>query len=281
MAPAAFVVLWSTGFIGAKLGLPFAEPLTFLAWRMAIVFALLVVVAAATRAPWPRRASTVSHMVVAGVLVHAVTLGGVFSAISGGLSSGVTALIVGLQPLLTAVVAGFWLQERIRARQWIGFVLGLLGVALVMSDKLPGAELNARAVAFAVLGLFGITSGTLYQKRYCGGMDFRTGGAIQYAAAGIALLVVALATERLEVRWTGEFVFALLWLCVVLSVGAVSLLYLLIKRGAAARVSSLFYLVPPVTALMGFVLFGETLGVTALVGMAISAVAVAMVVRGT
>jgi drug/metabolite transporter (DMT)-like permease len=279
LAPGAFVLLWSTGFIGAKLGLPYAEPLTFLAWRMAIVVVLLVIVALVARAPWPRSASMVSHMAVAGVLVHAVTLGGVFSAISRGLSSGVAALIVGLQPLLTAVVAGLWLEERIRARQWIGFVLGLLGVALVVSSKLSGADLDARAIGFAVLALFGMTAGTLYQKRYCGDMDFRTGGVIQYAAAGIVLFAGALASENLDVRWSAEFVFALLWLCLVLSVGAVSLLYLLIRRGAAARVSSLFYLVPPVTALMGYALFDETLGVTALAGMALTAVAVAMVVR--
>jgi len=273
------VVLWSTGFIGAKLGLPYAEPLTFLVWRVGIVVVILVMVALIARAPWPRSASMVGHMAVAGVLVHAGLLGGVFSAISRGLSSGVAALIVGLQPLLTAVAAGLWLKEPIRARQWIGFVLGLLGVALVVSDKLSGAELNARAIGFAVLALFSMTAGTLYQKRYCGSMDFRTGGAIQYAAAGIVLFAGALATENLSVRWSAEFVFALLWLCIVLSVGAVSLLYMLIRRGAASRVSSLFYLVPPVTALMGYALFRETLGETALVGMALTAIAVAMVVR--
>ncbi len=187
-------------------------------------------------------------------------------------------MIVGLQPLLTAVVAGLWLGEPIRTRQWIGFVLGVLGVALVVSDKLVGAELDVTAIGFAVLALISMTAGTLYQKRYCDDMDFRTGGAVQYAAAGIVLFAGALATENLDVRWTAEFVFALLWLCLALSVGAVSLLYLLIRRGAAARVSSLFYLVPPVTALMGYALFGETLGVTALAGMAFAAVAVAMVV---
>lgn len=278
-APALFVVLWSTGFIGAKLGLPYAEPLTFLALRMAIVVVLLVALALAARAPWPRGLSAIGHLAVAGVLVHAGYLGGVFSAIAEGLSSGLVALIVGLQPLLTALAAGLWLEERVGRTQWIGLVLGLLGVTLVVSNKVSLAQSEAKGIGFAVLALFSITAGTLYQKRYCAGMDFRAGGAVQYAAAGLALVAGALASEDLAVRWTGEFVFALLWLCLVLSVGAVGLLYLLIRRGTAARVSSLFYLTPPVTALMAYALFGETLGATALAGMALAALGVAMVVR--
>jgi drug/metabolite transporter (DMT)-like permease len=279
LAPTVFVVLWSSGFIGAKLGLAYAEPLTFLALRMAIVVVLLVVLALITRASWPSSTSTVTHMAVAGVLVHAGYLGGVFSAIAAGLSSGLTALIVGLQPVLTAVAAGYWLKERIGTTQWIGFVLGFLGVTLVVSGNVSGAGLNAKAISFALLALFSITAGTLYQKRYCGGMDFRTGGAVQYTAAGLVLFAGALASESADIRWSGQFVFALLWLCLVLSVGAVSLLYFLIRHGAAARVSSLFYLTPPVTALMAYGLFGETLSASALAGMALTAVAVAMVVR--
>ena len=277
--PALFVLLWSTGFIGAKLGLPYSEPLTFLALRMAIVVALLFVLAAIGRAAWPRDAATVGHNAVAGLLVHGGYLGGVFSAIHLGLSAGLVALIVGLQPLLTAVAAGLWLKERLTAVQWLGFALGLVGVVLVVWGKLVVTALSPVALGQAVLALISITAGTLYQKRFGGGLDFRTGGVIQYAAAGLALGALAWGTETMQVRWTGQFVFALLWLCLVLSVGAVSLLYFLIKHGEASQVSSLFYLTPPITALMAYALFGETLTLMAVAGMALAAVAVAMVVR--
>lgn len=276
--PTIFVVLWSTGFIAAKLGLPYCEPLTFLALRMMVVVTLLVALALIGRAPWPRGSIT-GHNAMAGLLVHGGYLGGVFSAIHQGLPAGLTALIVGLQPLLTAVAAGVWLGERITPRQWLGFVLGLVGVALVVWDKVGVTALRPTGLGLAVVALVSITAGTLYQKRYCGGVDFRTAGAIQYTAAGLALFALAAATETGQIQWTGEFVFALAWLSLVLSVGAISLFYALIRRGEAARVSSLFYLTPPVTALMAFGLFGETLAPLAVAGMALAAVAVAMIVR--
>jgi len=276
--PTIFVVLWSTGFIGAKLGLPYCEPLTFLTLRMAVVVTLLVTLALIGRASWPRGAIA-GHNAVAGLLVHGGYLGGVFSAIHQGLPAGMVALIVGLQPLLTAVAAGAWLKERITPRQWLGFALGLIGVVLVVWGKVSVTALPAAALGVAVVALISITAGTLYQKRYCGGVDFRTGGVIQYTAAGVVLFALAALTESGEVRWTGEFVFALAWLSLVLSVGAISLLYFLIRRGAAARVSSLFYLTPPLTALMAYGLFGETLAPPAIAGMAVAALAVAMIVR--
>jgi len=278
--PALFVVLWSTGFIGARLGLPHAGPLTFLALRYGLAAALLAMVALATRAPWPRRPADIGHYAVAGLLVHGVYLGGVFVGISLGVEAGVSALIVGLQPLLTAALAGALLGERVAPRQWAGLGLGLFGVALVLAPKLgrgPGDALGALACVAALLG---ITAGTLYQKRHGAGMDLRTGSVVQFAAAGLATAPAALLFEDTRVDWGGEFAFALLWLVLVLSLGAVSLLYVLIRRGAASRVASLFFLVPPCTALIAWPLFGETLGPTALVGMALTAAGVALANRG-
>jgi drug/metabolite transporter (DMT)-like permease len=278
--PALFVVLWSTGFIGAKLGLPHAGPLTFLALRYGLAAGLLVLVALAVRAPWPRRPAEIGHYAVAGLLVHGVYLGGVYVGISFGVEAGVSALIVGLQPLLTAALAGVVLGERVTPRQWAGLGLGLLGVALVLGRKLgegPGDALGSLACVAALLG---ITAGTLYQKRHCAGMDLRTGNVVQFAAAGLATALLALLFEDTRINWTADFVFALLWLVFVLSLGAVSLLYVLIRRGAAAQVASLFFLVPPCTALMAWPLFGETLGPVALIGMVLTAAGVAMASLG-
>ncbi|MCX8477131.1 MAG: DMT family transporter [Sphingomonas sp.] len=278
--PALFVVLWSTGFIGARLGLPHAGPLTFLALRYGLAAGLLVLVAIATRAPWPRRPAEIGHYAVAGLLVHGIYLGGVFIGISLGVEAGVSALIVGLQPLLTAALAGVLLGERVTPRQWAGLALGLSGVALILARKLgqgPGDTLGSLACVAALLG---ITAGTLYQKRYCARMDLRTGSVVQFAAAGAATAPLALLFEDTHIDWNGEFVFALFWLVVVLSLGAVSLLYLLIRRGAAAQVASLFFLVPPCTALIAWPLFGETLGPAAIAGMGLTALGVAMASRG-
>ncbi|WP_114392415.1 DMT family transporter [Oleisolibacter albus] len=276
-APALFVLLWSTGFIGGKLGLPYAGPLTFLLLRLAAVTLLLGLVALVTRAPWPRTPAEAGHIAVAGLLVHATYLGGVFSAIKAGVPAGTTALIVGVQPLLTALAAGPLLGERLSRRQWLGFALGLTGVALVVWEKLSLG--NLAGLVYAVLALLGITAGTLYQKRFCTGMDLRSGTALQYAASALLLGVLAPLCETMQVDWTGEFLFALAWLCLVLSVGAIFLLFALIRRGAASRVASLFYLTPPVTAVMAWLLFGETLGWPALAGMGVVALGVALVLR--
>jgi drug/metabolite transporter (DMT)-like permease len=280
--PALFVLLWSTGFIGAKFGLPYAEPFTFLALRFALVIALLAGVALVTRAAWPSDRRLIGHLMVSGILVHALYLGGVFAAIHRGLPSGLTALLVGLQPLLTALVAGKLLGETISGRQWLGLMLGLAGVALVLSTRLAGIRLDGfgwDGIAFALLALFGITAGTLYQKRHCTGMDLRTGAVVQYAGAAMIMLPAALTLETMRIQWAGDFIFALAWLVLVLSVGAISLLMTLIRLGEAARVASLFYLVPPVTALMAWGLFGETMSVIGLLGLALAAIGVALVVR--
>ena len=279
-APALFVVLWSTGFIGAKAGLPYVKPFTFVALRYAIVVALMLPVALAVRAAWPRRVADIGHLAMVGLLIHAVYIGCVFAAIDQGLPAGVVALVVGLQPLLTATLVGPVLGEHVRAQAWFGLLLGLGGVALVLWDKLAFDRATGGAVMLAVLALVGITVGTIYQKRFCAQADLRSGAVIQYSAAGLACLTIAALLEPMRVAWSTEFVLTLAWLAIVLSIGTVSLLYLLIRRGAAAKTASLFYLVPPVTALFAWLLFGETLSILAIAGMGLAMLGVALVQKG-
>lgn len=275
-APALFVLLWSTGFIGARLALPHSGPLTFLSLRYVLAAGLLVLVSLVSRAPWPRRPTEAAHFAVAGLLVHGVYLGGVFLGISFGVEAGLSALIVGLQPILTAVLAGVLLGERVTRRQWLGLGLGLCGVTLVLAGKLGESSGSLLGIAACAAALIGITIGTLYQKRFCANMDLRTGSVVQFVAAGLATAPLAWWLEDMQIEWTGEFVFALFWAVFVLSLGAVSLLYLLIRRGAASEVASLFFLVPPCTALIAWPLFSETLGRLALAGMAVTAIGVAL-----
>ena len=268
-APLLFVVLWSTGFIGAKYGLPHAEPLSFLLVRYLLVVSLMTLVALATRAPWPKDGRQWFHIGVAGLLVHAIYLGGVFVAISKGLPAGVTSLVVGIQPLLTAVGAGWLLNETVLKRQWAGLVLGFVGVTMVVSGKLgSGFQLDALWPALAALA--GITAGTLYQKRFCPSFDWRTGAIAQFLPTAIATGVVVAISDNFHVEWVPDFIFALAWLVLVLSLGAISLLNMLIRRGTAVNLASLFYLVPPCTALIAWLLFDERLAGMALAGMALA-----------
>lgn len=267
--PLVFVLLWSTGFIGARLGLPHAEPLTFLLIRYIAVLACMTLVALIARAPWPSTPKAWFHIGVAGLLLHGVYLGGVFIAISKGLPAGVTSLVVGVQPLLTAVGAGCLLHETVLRRQWAGLFLGLFGVGLVVFGKV-GSGFEVSALWPAIAALLGITVGTLYQKRFCPPFDWRTGAIAQFLPTTVATFVLALFTETFRVEWTGEFVFALGWLVMVLSIGAISLLNWLIRHSDAVNIASLFYLVPPCTALVAWVLFGEAFTGLALVGMALT-----------
>jgi drug/metabolite transporter (DMT)-like permease len=267
--PLLFVLLWSTGFIGARLGLPHAEPLTFLLIRYVVVLGCMTVLAVVTRATWPDTSEQWFHIGVAGLLLHGVYLGGVFIAISKGLPAGVTALVVGVQPLLTAVGAGWLLGDTVLKRQWAGLVLGLVGVTFVVIHKI-GAGFDWHALVSALLALIGITAGTLYQKRFCPHFDWRTGAVAQFLPTAVVTGLVAWHFESFRVEWVGEFVFALGWLVFVLSLGAISLLNWLIRRSDAVNVASLFYLVPPCTALVAWALFGETLSGMALVGLALT-----------
>lgn len=274
--PALFVLLWSTGFIGAKLGLPYAEPASFLTLRFLLVLGLLLPICWLFRARWPAPRDAL-HMGLAGVLLQAGYLGGVFGSLHLGMPAGVSALITGLQPVFTAVLGGLLLGERTGPRQWTGLGLGLAGVLLVVGDRIAVERLAPGAIMLSVLALASITLGTVWQKRHGAAVDLRTGAAIQFAAATLVMAPFAFALETREVRWTGEFVFALAWLVLVLSLGAIFLLLFLIRQGAASRVASLFYLVPPTTALIAWPLFGETYTLAAAAGMGLGMLAVWLV----
>jgi drug/metabolite transporter (DMT)-like permease len=275
-APGVFVLLWSSGFVGAKYGIHYAEPLTYLLLRMLGVLALLAVIIALTRPKWPD-ATGVRHSAATGLLVHGLYLGGVFVAIGHGLPAGLAALFVSLQPILTSTIASRWLGERVVARQWLGLVLGLIGVYLVLRDKTGSGGATPLAWVSIIIGLLGITIGTLYQKRFGGGIDWRPALLIQYGAAAVLFCAGAFAFETRVVRWTPEFELVLLYMVVVLSLGTVWLYYFMIRHAAATRVVSLFYLTPPVTALMAWALFAEKLSSLALLGMAVCVVGVFLV----
>src|SRR4029453_2525284 len=279
-APALFVLLWSTGFLGDVFGLPYIEPLTFLAVRMGFVVVIMAAIAFAGGARWPY-ANEVGHSLVAGSLVHGLAFGGVFPAISQGVPAGISALIVGLQPIVTSTLANRFMGEKVTRLQWIGLALGLVGVLLVLHDRsivLAGSVLGWVA---SILSLIGITLGTLYQKRYCGGIDWRAGNLIQYIGAGVLFTLGAFAFETREIHWTGELIFAMAWLVLVLSIAAVGLMYWLIRRSPATGFASLFYLVPGVTHCFAYILFDERLGSISMLGMVIWAGGVALVSRGT
>jgi len=264
--PGLFVLLWSTGFIAAKYGLPYAPPYAFLAWRFALVAGLMVVVALATRAAWPKSLREYADLAVVAILVHALYLGGVFVSLDGGMAAGTSAMLVGLQPLLTVVLAHLWMKESVSARQWTGLALGLAGVYFVVRHKIDFSG-DLRGLVPSAVALAGISVGTLYQKRRCAHVDLRSGSAVQFTVCALLFVPLALALDTRAVQWTGNFVFALSWSVLVLSVGAITLLYWLLRHGAAANVARLFYLVPPVTALEAYLLFGETLDAWALIGM--------------
>ncbi|MFN7752858.1 MAG: DMT family transporter [Pseudomonadota bacterium] len=275
--PALFVLLWSTGFLAARLGLPHVGPFTFLLLRFALVVALLAAICAIARVRLPHGRRELAHLAVAGLLVHAGYLGGTFTAVHLGLSSGAIALLVGVQPIATAALAGPLLGERVSTRQWAGLALGLLGVALVLVPRANATGIGVGSLLAGLVALASITAGTLWQKRFCSDMDLRSGSLVQFAAAALAVAAPAVLVEGLRIEWTGEFALALAWLVLVLSLGAISLLHLLIRRGEAARVASLFYLTPGVTALLAWPMFGERLAASGIVGLLLAAVGVALV----
>jgi drug/metabolite transporter (DMT)-like permease len=276
-APAIFVVLWSTGFIATKYVLHSAEPLTYLTIRMAVVVAMMVVIVAVARPQWPDRAG-IAHSVVAGILVHGFYLGGTAVAIAHSIPAGLSALMPGLQPILTSTLANRWLGERVTPLQWTGLLLGLAGVVLILHNRPMSGEAGWGWLASGV-SLVSITLGALYQRRYCSKIDWRAGNLVQYVAVMIFFAVGAGLFENNEVHWTREFVLSVAWLAIVLSIGSIGLLYWLIRRSAATSVASLFYLVPAVTALMAYVLFGERLDTVAIIGMIACAAAVFLVNR--
>lgn len=278
-APLTFVFLWCTGFISAKYGMPYAGPLTFLFARMGLVVVVLAAVVVAMRVPLPGPRDA-WHSLVAGFLVQTLYLGGVFVALSQGVPAGISALIPGLQPILTATLAGRFLGERVTAIQWGGFVLGLAGVLLVLNDRDVALTGNALGWTASVISLLGITLGTLYQKRYCGAIDWRSGNLVQFAGSAAVFAIGSYGFETRPIDWDIHFILALGWSVIVLSVLTVALMYWLIRRIPASRVASLFYLVPAVTAVIAWLMFGETLNALAIAGMVLCAAGVFIVNKG-
>jgi drug/metabolite transporter (DMT)-like permease len=277
--PAIFVLIWSTGFVVARLGMPHAPPLGFLVVRYALSVAAFAVWIALARPAWPRDRTQWAHLAVTGMLLHGGYLGGVWSAVKLGLSAGTVALIVGLQPVLTALwVSATGTAHRVSARQWLGLALGLAGLVLVVWRKLGLGEVTTINLVLALSALLSITTGTLYQKRFVARCDVRTANTVQLIAAFVVTLPFAL-LEHERVQLHPELITAMAWSVLALTLGGSSLLYLLIQRGAATQVTSLLYLVPPCTALMAWLLFGEELGLMVIAGFALSAIGVWLVVR--
>ncbi len=284
--PAVFVLIWSTGFIVARYGMPHAPPFSFLAVRYALSIACFLPWIVWAKVPWPQSRNQWLHLGLTGVFMHAMYLGGVWAAVKAGMGSGLSALVVGLQPVLTAI----WLsalasgsgQPAVSRRQWMGLVLGFVGLVLVVSRKFgsggPGDQANWLNLWFAVMALLAITAGTLYQKRFVKPCDVRTANAVQLGAALLVTLPLAVA-EPEAMHWNAQLVGAMTWSVLGLTLGGSSLLYLLIQRGAAASVTSLMYLVPPSTAFMAWVLFSEPITAATLAGTALTALGVSLVVR--
>lgn len=274
-----FVFLWSTGFIIARYSMPYAEPMTVIFIRFGSVVLCMLPVVLIWRAPWPSR-SQIIHIAIAGALLQAGYVGGVWAAVKEGMSAGLTALIVGLQPILTAWFAA-WIAEKVTPKQWLGLVLGLLGVGLVVWAKLSLTGMSHLSLVFIVIALLSITMGTLYQKKYCSQFDLRTGSVIQFAASALICLPLMFLFETREIIWAPELILSLIWAVLALSIGAISLLFVMIRNGEATRVTSLMYLTPPTTAIMAWLLFNEPITWTIILGIAITMSAVILVNRTT
>ena len=274
-----FVFLWSTGFIIARYSMPYAEPMTIIFIRFGSVVLCMLPVVLIWKAPWPNR-SQIIHIAIAGALLQAGYVGGVWAAVKEGMSAGLTALIVGLQPILTAWFAA-WIAEKVTPKQWLGLILGLLGVGLVVWAKLSLTGMSHLSLVFIVVALLSITMGTLYQKKYCAQFDLRTGSVIQFAASAIICLPLMFLFETREIIWAPELILSLIWAVLALSIGAISLLFVMIRNGEATRVTSLMYLTPPTTAIMAWILFNEPITWTIVLGIAITMSAVILVNRTT
>ena len=279
-APLLFVLLWSTGFVGAKYGLPFADPFIFLATRVLIAALLLFVIAAVLKNPILIGRSAITRSAVIGFFLHACYLGGVFYSISQGLPAGVAAVVTSLQPVLVSLLAVKVLGEKLRAKQLIGLLLGLSGVVLVLGPSFK-AQIPMAGVIAIVVALIGSTTATLLQKKIGTGIPLIAGTGFQYLASGAVLLCVAVVSGETHIEWSGKFIASFIWLIAVLSVGAILLLLWLLNTGSAASVSSLFYLVPPATAIEAFFLFGEKVNTQGFLGIGVTALGVWLVISNS
>ena len=282
-APALFVLLWSTGFTGIRYGIPYAPPFTFIAVRMAIASVLLALISLAITRRFAHDLPTIGKSALVGVTIHGAYLGGCFYGVKQGMPAGITALICSLQPVLVSIFSSIFFQEKLSARKWLGLGLGLAGLVLVIAPKLEGAGdqgLPAAGVIAVFIALLGGTSGTLLQKKFGAGVEVLSGTSWQYVATGILMGLFALTFEGGEfITWNAPFIFSLTWLILALSIGAILILYFLLARSSASSVSSLYYLVPAVTAVEAYFLFGEKIGLVTALGTLVTIAGVALVVR--
>ncbi|WP_457089261.1 DMT family transporter [Microvirga sp. P5_D2] len=279
VAPPLFVLIWATGFIVARFVAPYAEPLTFLLVRYLLAILVLGVIVVAVRAPWPRTGRDWGNALIAGILLHGLYLGAVFWSVKHGLPAGISALVAGLQPLATAVLAGPLLKERVSSKRWLGIGIGFVGAALVVAPKLGDGGVPALPLGICLLGMVSITIGTIWQKRTGSKLDLRVNATIQYMGAAAVTLPLVLLLEEGQIAFTWPLIGAMAWAVLGLSIGAIGLLLFLIRQGAVVGVATLLYLVPPVTALMAFALFGESLSLVQMLGMACAALGVALASR--
>jgi drug/metabolite transporter (DMT)-like permease len=283
-APLLFVLIWSTGWIVAGYSAPYADPLTFLSLRYALAALAMGLIALAMKASWPKNAAELRHALVSGVLIHAVYLGGVWWAVRHGLPAGISGLIAALQPIMTACLAPLLVGERITPARWMGIVLGFAGISLVLSPKLAGldtAGFSAVAIPIAInaVAMLSVTFGTFYQKRFIPTGDLRSVTTLQYVGAFLVTWPAAFALEPMQIIWNSTMVAVLAWSVLALSLGAIGLLLMLIRRGAVSRAATLIYLIPPTVAVEAWALFGETLGAIQLVGMAVTVAGVMLATR--
>ena len=276
VAASFFIFFWASGFISAKYGLPYAEPFTFLALRFLLALTVLVPFLFFCKIEWPKSKKSYFHVIFAGLLIQSTYLTGVFYGIFIGVSTGVMALIVGLQPLVTGALAAPTLGEKIRLSQWFGLALGFIGLGLVVVEKVDFTHQSVIGLLFALGALSGITIGTLYQKRYCSQVDIRVALCTQNTTSFFVLGMLAIVFETLKVHWTLNFFYALTWSGIGLSIFGIGIYFFLVKRGAAAKVTSLMYLSPPTTAFMGWLMFDETFTLLALTGLFIAVAGVAL-----
>ena len=282
LIPWVFVWIWSTGFIAAKYGLPYAEPFTLLSYRFVITLFFLLILIIYKKSPWPETRLDFFHLLIAGVLIHGVYLGGVFQALKWGMPAGLGAMVIGLQPIGMALVAGVLLKEEVSKKQWTGLIMGLVGLYLVLFDSLDLTEQIAFdgfpiwAVFAVIISLFAISIGTIYQKRFCSNMNLYSGAWVQYFSASILCILIVLFFENGEVSWSRTFILAMTWQVLGLSIGAILLLMTMIKKNALASVGSYFYLVAPLVAIQAWFLFEETIVISAFAGVALISFGVAI-----
>ncbi|MGJ3264850.1 MAG: DMT family transporter [Salinarimonas sp.] len=272
--PLIFIVLWSSGYVGGAIGILYAEPFTMTFLRFALAGLIMLVFAIATRTPMPSGLGPLGHMAVVGFFMQALQFGGLYAGMKAGVPAGQSALIVGLMPVVVGLLAGPLLGERVGWRQWIGLGLGLVGVVLVLADKVDVGFAALAGYGYTLAALFGITAGTLYQKRFCGGFDLRTTGFVQMMVGAAVMLVAAWTTETMVIDWTPAFIGSVVWLAVMNSIGALMLLYIMMRRGEATKVASLFFLIPPVTQIMASAVIGEIPTLLAMVGFGLASLGV-------